>query len=116
MTDIKERLREECAYLNRYNRTSPEKTCALLVEAADHIAALEAALAEADAAATERAAKLTDDLLGQRKHPGERTVLAIASRAIRRGRHLTATEQLANLKKAFDEADEETRAIREAAR
>lgn len=49
----------------------------------------------------ERCAQLVDEMIPRRKPGAERVVLAIAANAIRRGRHLTATEQLANLKTAL---------------
>ena len=38
---------------------------------------------------------------------GQRMILAIAARAVARGRRLTAVEQMANLKKAIDEWESE---------
>ncbi len=52
---------------------------------------------------------LTPDFSAGRifSQPAVRLALAVARRAIQRGRHLTTAEQLANLKKAMDEADTE---------
>lgn len=53
-----------------------------------------------------KAAALCEALMEQtpyNKQPWARVALAIAARAIRRGRHLTPTEQLENMAKAFEE-------------
>lgn len=55
----------------------------------------------------ERLAKMVEEYIWTRDKAGERVVLAIAAKAIRRGRMLTACEQLENLAKAMAEADDE---------
>lgn len=56
----------------------------------------------------ERLAKMIEEYAMERKAPGERMVLAIVAKAVRRGRLLTAKEQLENLAKAMAKADDET--------
>jgi hypothetical protein len=54
----------------------------------------------------ERCAKLAEAMIHQppyKEQPWARLALAIAARAIRRGRHLTSKEQLNNLANAFAE-------------
>lgn len=61
-------------------------------------------------ASTEHAADLVEAMLAEKPwcdQPWARMALAIAARAIRRGRHLTEAEKLNNLADAMDEADRE---------
>jgi hypothetical protein len=54
-----------------------------------------------------RLADILKEMAWERPPGGERMQLAIASSVVRRGRRLTATEQLNNLKKALQESDDE---------
>ncbi|MBR0653436.1 hypothetical protein GXW78_27585 [Roseomonas terrae] len=63
-----------------------------------------AAMIEAERA---RLARLVEAMVAERKQTGERVVLAIAARNVRRGRFLTDAEKVANLHKAMKEADDE---------
>lgn len=66
-------------------------------------------IAEAAGAAREEAAKLIEGMIWDppyAKRPDSRMALAIAARNVRRGRALTASEQLANLAKAIQDFDE----------
>lgn len=53
----------------------------------------------------ERLAKMVEEYLWTRKPGGERVVLAVVAKAIRRGRMLTAREQIENFAKAITEIE-----------
>jgi len=58
----------------------------------------------------ERAAQIVEAMIDEAPHKDHvlvRMALAIAARAIRRGRHLTESEKLANLATAMEDADAE---------
>lgn len=76
------------------------------------VAAVKAALAEARQEALEECAKLMRELHNATRRPEQRLCYSIAERSIRRGRNLTAAEQLENLAKAFEEeGDTKTAAL-----
>lgn len=56
----------------------------------------------------ERLAKMIEEFALERKAIGERVSLAIAARAVRRGRMLTPAEQLENLAAGLAAYDKET--------
>lgn len=63
----------------------------------------------AEAETIEACAKLVEDMIGRRglDRPDARMALAIAANTIRRGRHLSESEQLNNLAEAIGEDDPE---------
>ena len=69
-------------------------------------------LTELMRAERDRLAKMIEAYAMERAPGGERMVLAIAARSVRRGRRLTFAEQMDNLERAMEEADDEAAAIR----
>lgn len=85
--------------------SGPPKIVMLLNKAADALAAL-TPLPAGGLSERDRLADLVSQMIHEQPwdhHPHARVALSIASKAVRRGRHLTATEKLENLAKSLEE-------------